>query len=101
MRMDYRNGLESDPAGSAIGVSPCSVGGIEGRGSHRAGAPPHAVAGAPVLQILAVAELLGGTRIDMPPPSQVNVTFKRAPQATREAEAAQQALFGGPGAAEG
>ncbi len=52
-------------------------------------------------QILAVAELLGGTRIDMPPPSQVNVTFKRAPQATREAEAAQQALFGGPGAAEG
>src|SRR5260370_36243626 len=101
MRMDYRNGLESDPAGSAIGVSPCSVGGIEGRGSHRAGAPPHAVAGAPVLQILAVAELLGGARLKIPPPSQVEVPFKRGPPATRRAEGAPQAPVRGPRAAGG
>jgi DNA modification methylase len=33
------------------------------------------------LQILTIAELLDGKRIDMPPQGQVNVTFKRAPRA--------------------
>jgi DNA modification methylase len=33
------------------------------------------------LQILSVEELLGGKRIDYPPPSQVNATFKKAPRA--------------------
>jgi len=41
----------------------------------------------PRLQILTVAELLEGKRIDYPPSQQVNVTFKRAPRAkAREAE---------------
>ena len=35
----------------------------------------------PKLQILTVNELLHGTRIDMPPLRQVNVTFKKAPRA--------------------
>ncbi len=35
----------------------------------------------PRLQLLTVAELLEGKRIDCPPPSQVNVTFKKAPKA--------------------
>lgn len=35
----------------------------------------------PRLQILTVAELLTGQRVDMPPVRQVNVTFKRAPKA--------------------
>lgn len=39
----------------------------------------------PRLQILTIAELLDGKRIDMPPLGQVNVTFKRAPKATKQA----------------
>jgi DNA modification methylase len=35
----------------------------------------------PRLQILTIEEVLGGKRIDYPPPSQVNVTFKKAPEA--------------------
>jgi len=33
----------------------------------------------PRLQILTIAELLAGKKIDMPPLAQVNVTFKKAP----------------------
>ncbi|MDQ7842094.1 MAG: DNA methyltransferase [bacterium] len=41
----------------------------------------------PRLQVLTVAELLEGKRIDYPPSGQVNVTFKKAPKAkAREAE---------------
>jgi hypothetical protein len=39
----------------------------------------------PSLQILTVAELLAGKRIDMPPIRHVNKTFKKAPRAKREA----------------
>jgi hypothetical protein len=46
----------------------------------------------PRLQILTVADLLGGKRIDYPPAAQVNVTFKRAPKA-RVGEAPAQAIF--------
>jgi hypothetical protein len=35
----------------------------------------------PRLQILTVAELLAGRRIDAPPSQQVDVTFKKAPRA--------------------
>ena len=35
----------------------------------------------PRLQILTIAELLEGKRIDYPPSRQVNVTFKKAPRA--------------------
>ncbi len=35
------------------------------------------------LQILTIAELLDGKHIDYPPPTQTNVTFKRAPRAKR------------------
>ncbi len=35
----------------------------------------------PRLQLLTVAELLGGKRIDYPPSAQVNITFKKAPRA--------------------
>jgi SAM-dependent methyltransferase len=34
----------------------------------------------PRLQLLTVAELLGGKRLDYPPSAQVNVTFKKAPK---------------------
>lgn len=34
----------------------------------------------PRIQILTVAELLAGKRIDMPPTGQVNITFKKAPK---------------------
>lgn len=34
----------------------------------------------PRLQMLTVAELLGGKHIDYPPPTQTNVTFKKAPK---------------------
>ena len=41
----------------------------------------------PRLQILTIADLLNGKHIDYPPPTQVNVTFKKAPRAkAREAE---------------
>ncbi len=35
----------------------------------------------PRLQLLTVADLLGGKRLDYPPSAQVNVTFKKAPRA--------------------
>jgi DNA modification methylase len=38
----------------------------------------------PRLQILTIAELLDGKRVDMPPLRQVNVTFKQAPKAKGE-----------------
>lgn len=38
----------------------------------------------PRLQILTIAELLAGKRIDMPPARQVNVTFKKAPRVKEE-----------------
>ncbi len=38
----------------------------------------------PRLQILTIAELLEGKRVDMPPLRQVNVTFKQAPKAKSE-----------------
>ncbi len=37
----------------------------------------------PRLQILTIAELLEGKRVDMPPLRQVNVTFKQAPKITK------------------
>lgn len=54
----------------------------------------------PRLQVLTVAELLEGKRIDYPPSAQVNVTFKKAPKAkAREAEqltlAAEERARGG------
>jgi hypothetical protein len=39
----------------------------------------------PRLQILTIAQLLAGAKIDMPPLSQVNVTFKKAPRARGKA----------------
>ena len=36
------------------------------------------------LQILTIADLLDGKRVDMPPLRQVNVTFKKAPKAKGE-----------------
>jgi hypothetical protein len=48
------------------------------------------------LQILTVAELLGGKTIDCPPTAQVNVTFKRASRSARgRAEDKQNHLFPG------
>jgi DNA modification methylase len=49
----------------------------------------------PRLQILTVADLLAGKRIDYPPPAQVNVTFKRAPKAKAD-EAEQLPLAAEP-----
>lgn len=46
----------------------------------------------PRLQIFTVADLLKGKRIDYPPSQQVNVTFKKAPQA-KVKEKKQQDLF--------
>jgi hypothetical protein len=37
----------------------------------------------PRIQLLTVSDLLGGTRIDMPPATGVNVTFKKAPKTKR------------------
>ncbi|MFI5398932.1 MAG: DNA methyltransferase [Candidatus Binatia bacterium] len=37
----------------------------------------------PRLQIITVAELLGGKKVDMPPVKQTNVTYKRAPRAVK------------------
>ena len=39
----------------------------------------------PKLQILSVADLLAGKRIDYPPAQGVNVTYERAPRAKRAA----------------
>jgi hypothetical protein len=38
----------------------------------------------PRLQILTVAELLEGKKIDYPPAQQTNVTFKKAPKAKED-----------------
>ncbi len=46
----------------------------------------------PRLQILTIAELLAGAKIDMPPLRQVNATFKRAPRAKRPTNSRQLAL---------
>ncbi|MDQ7839397.1 MAG: DNA methyltransferase [bacterium] len=48
------------------------------------------------LQVLTVAELLGGKRIDYPPSAQVNVTFKKAPKAKAEKNAEQLPLVAEP-----
>jgi len=47
----------------------------------------------PKIQILTIAELLKGTRIDMPPIRQTSVTYKRAPKAQSKA-AEQPPLYG-------
>jgi DNA modification methylase len=47
----------------------------------------------PRLQLLTVAELLGGRRIEMPPTGQVNVTFRKAPE-SRVAEEPGGTLYG-------
>jgi DNA modification methylase len=46
----------------------------------------------PRLQILTIADLLSGKRIDYPPAAQVNVTFKRAPKARAGEAPAQRHL---------
>ena len=46
----------------------------------------------PRLQVVTVAELLEGKRIDYPPSGQVNVTFKKAPKA--KARESEQILLG-------
>jgi hypothetical protein len=46
----------------------------------------------PRLQILMIEELLAGKRIHMPPPGQVNMTFKRAPKARSGPSTAQLPL---------
>ncbi len=45
----------------------------------------------PRLQILTIADLLNGKHIDYPPPTQTNVTFKKAPRA-RTADTEQLGL---------
>jgi DNA modification methylase len=47
----------------------------------------------PRLQILTIADLLDGKRVDMPPLRQVNVTFKQAPKARSEQATASTPLF--------
>ncbi len=44
------------------------------------------------MQILTIEDLLDGKRIDMPPPGQVNMTFKRAPKARSGAPGIQLPL---------
>jgi site-specific DNA-methyltransferase (adenine-specific) len=48
----------------------------------------------PRLQILTVAELLDGKRIDAPPSRQTSTTFKRAPAATKKKSDATQMKLG-------
>jgi len=40
----------------------------------------------PRMQILTIAELLGGRKVDMPPVKQVNMTFKKPPKLKVEGE---------------
>jgi DNA modification methylase len=47
----------------------------------------------PRLQILTIADLLQGKKIDYPPAHQVNVTFKKAPTAKPKAEKAKRLTF--------
>ena len=53
------------------------------RGSRLLPVPLHP-ARPPALQILTVADLLEGKRIDYPAHAQTNVTFKKAPKAKRK-----------------
>jgi hypothetical protein len=46
----------------------------------------------PKVQLLTVAELLSGKRIEMPPIKQVSATFKKAPK-TKAKKGEQQKLF--------
>jgi len=46
----------------------------------------------PRLQILTVGELLDGKGIEYPPPSQVNVTYKKAPKVREEEDKEQGKL---------
>jgi len=46
------------------------------------------------LQLLTVAELLAGKRLDYPPSAQTNVTFKKAPRAKLGRAAEQPGLYG-------
>jgi hypothetical protein len=39
----------------------------------------------PRIQLLTISDLLAGTRVDMPPATGVNVTFKKAPKSKRAA----------------
>lgn len=50
----------------------------------------------PRLQVLTVQELLGGARVDMPPIRHVNVTYKRAPKATKADAEVIELSFGEP-----
>ncbi len=51
----------------------------------------------PKIQLLTVAELLKGGRIDMPPAQGVNVTFKKAPKASPKAVETMELLLQGDG----
>ena len=53
------------------------------------------------IQLLTVAEILKGDRIDMPPAQGVNVTFKKAPNPSRQVEENMELPSPGGGAAEG
>jgi len=46
----------------------------------------------PRLQILTIAELLAGKRIDYPPSRAVDVTFKKAPKAKRRLDGRQKTM---------
>ena len=50
----------------------------------------------PRLQIFTVEELLAGARVDMPPIKHVNVTYKRAPKATKADAEVIELSFGEP-----
>ena len=50
----------------------------------------------PRLQLLAVADLLAGKRIDYPPERQTNVTYKRAPEVIPLAAEVPKLPFGEP-----
>ena len=47
----------------------------------------------PRIQILTVGELLAGKKLDVPPPRQTSLTYKRAPKALKKAEE-QPGMFG-------
>jgi DNA modification methylase len=49
----------------------------------------------PRIQVLTIRELLDGKRINMPPPSQVNITFKRPPSVKSTPAATQASLLDG------
>lgn len=80
---DLRGVVEREKA--AIGVLLCLEEPTKAMRAEAAGAGFYASPGwgkkYPRLQILTVADLLGGKRIEYPPTRQVNVTFKKAPRA--------------------